>query len=75
MKFRSDIKEHQVTPQKIWMERRSFLGASAKIGLLGLAGLPLAGLGQTLNAKPTPSLAPSEPLTPLDKVTSHNNFY
>jgi len=57
------------------MERRSFLGASAKIGLLGLAGLPLAGLGQTLSAQPTPSLAPSEPLTPLDKVTTHNNFY
>ena len=75
MKYHPDMKENDVTPQAIWLRRRSFLEASVKVGLLGLTGWPLASLAESLNPRPTPSIATSEPLTPLDKVTSHNNFY
>ncbi|GAA6183308.1 protein-methionine-sulfoxide reductase catalytic subunit MsrP [Aliiglaciecola sp. NS0011-25] len=83
----SDESESQVTPKAIYQQRRSMLKAMGFLGTSALlASQPARALGWFSNdqegfeTKPlsftkSTQFSTSETLTPLDKVTSHNNFY
>ena len=84
----SDSKEHQVTDEKIYLDRRhylkqmGFLGAGALLSgntsasLLDLFGdEPETSLFKQRNLSYKPAKATAETLTPETKVITHNNFY
>jgi sulfoxide reductase catalytic subunit YedY len=62
MRWKNDLTWADVTPQAVWLSRRSVLA--------GMAGAGLA--GPALARGP---LSTDEEPTPLDDITSHNNFY
>jgi sulfoxide reductase catalytic subunit YedY len=72
----SDIRPSEITPQRVWLQRRSFLQAA-----VSGVGLALAGGASTVRAEgafgelPRSPFSTDEPLTPLEDVTSYNNFY
>lgn len=66
------IVSSEITPRNVYLSRRHFLGTAAGLVALGL-------MGQDAKAAPL-SASPGaykldEKLTPLDAVTSYNNFY
>ena len=84
----SDCREHQVTDEKIYLDRRhylkqmGFLGAGALLSsnvsasLLDLFGdEPETSLFKQRNLSYKPGKATAETLTPETKVITHNNFY
>ena len=84
----SDCREHQVTDEKIYLDRRhylkqmGFLGAGALLSsnvsasLLDLFGdEPDTSLFKQRDLSYTPAKAFAETLTPETKVITHNNFY
>jgi len=76
MRFKSDISENEVTPQSIFQSRRDFIRQS--IGTMAIGGLALQNpdaLAEGLQAAPNPSFRIDETPTPLEKVTTYNNFY
>ena len=84
----SDCREHQVTDEKIYLDRRhylkqmGFLGAGALLSgnasasLLDLFGdEPDTSLFKQRDLSYKPAKATAETLTPETKVITHNNFY
>lgn len=84
----SDYREHQVTDEKIYLDRRrylkqmGFLGAGALLsGNASASLLDLFGdetetsLFKQRDLSYTPAKASAETLTPETKVITHNNFY
>jgi sulfoxide reductase catalytic subunit YedY len=73
------LSENQVTPESLYMNRRSFItGAAALAGVAAMpAGAALAADTRTLKALPHRKSAfdPGEALTPYEAVSSYNNFY
>ena len=68
-----DIQPSEITPQKIYLERRHFLQSTAGIAAATL--LPSQSNANT-HLKYSPMVAkPNETLTSLDDVTHYNNFY
>lgn len=65
------IPSHEITPREVYMTRRGFLGAAAAVGLSGVAtpafSAPLAASASRYST--------DEKLTPLESVTTYNNFY
>lgn len=57
-------REHQITPEHLFLQRRRCLQAAAALAL------PWAGLPSTAAAQ-----APNAPLTALADITSYNNYY
>jgi sulfoxide reductase catalytic subunit YedY len=76
-RWRSDIPESEVTPERLWLRRRDFLklGAAGAVGALLPAREALAGPGEPLPVAKRSDLAPGEPPTRLESVTTYNNFY
>ncbi|GAB2675918.1 protein-methionine-sulfoxide reductase catalytic subunit MsrP [Aliiglaciecola sp. 3_MG-2023] len=84
---KSDESESQVTPQAVYQQRRSMLKAMGFLGTSALlASQPVRALSwfsddqemfktTPLSFTKTTEFSTSETLTPLDKVSSHNNFY
>jgi sulfoxide reductase catalytic subunit YedY len=70
---RPDIPYSAVTPMSIYLNRRRFLAGSA--ALLAGAGTPLFGGGARLDAAVKSPYSTDEKQTPLEHVTSYNNFY
>lgn len=84
----SDCKEHQVTDEKIYLDRRRYL---KQMGFLGVGALlsgnasaslldlfgdePETSLFKQRNLSYKPAKATAETLTPETKVITHNNFY
>ncbi len=77
-RWRSDMKEAEATPERLWLGRRDFL----KLGAAG--ALSLAWPGRTVAGQPTGEALPvarrveqagGDALTPWDDVTTYNNFY
>lgn len=65
------IPPHEITPEHLFLNRRTFLGAAAGSMLL----TPSAGArAAELRAQPSPFTV-DEPLTPEKDVTNYNNFY
>ena len=75
MRFRSDMSEHEVTPQSVWESRREFLQKSMTVS--AAAGLALSPMGvfAGLNATSNSAFQLEDKLTSRDKVTTYNNFY
>ncbi|HET9594460.1 MAG TPA: protein-methionine-sulfoxide reductase catalytic subunit MsrP [Anaeromyxobacteraceae bacterium] len=77
-RFRTDLRDRDVTQEGLWLRRREFLalGAAGAVGLAlprgSRAGEPT---GAPLAAAQRRDLAGGEKLTPWDDVTSYNNFY
>ena len=84
----SDCKEHQVTDEKVYLERRKILKQMGYLGAGSLLSASASAAGfnlfssdserevfvrHDLSFKPAPAV--NETLTPEGKVTSHNNFY
>jgi sulfoxide reductase catalytic subunit YedY len=70
-----DIPSSEITDEKVYLDRRRFLGAVGGLGLAALGGAALlakpSGRGGTLGA----DRPPQDKLTPYEDVTSYNNFY
>lgn len=85
------LKDHHVTPEAVYRQRRSLLKSLGLIAATGYAGAAHAGLWDSLFADSPSQSAPSQTLKPLKyhadashsdltltpeaKVTNHNNFY
>ena len=66
------IAARDVTPRDAYMNRRKFMGAAAGLAFAG--GAAGSAFAAPLNAKPGPYKI-DEKVTPLDAITSYNNFY
>ena len=73
---RSDIAPSEITPQRVWQQRRTLLQAALAAGLVGAAGAARAqsATAQKLVAKPSPFSTMERP-TPYNLVTNYCNFY
>ncbi len=74
VKRASDIKSSEITPERVYLNRRQFVGGVAAVG--AAVSVPLV-LGRNANAaeSPTGSAGTEDKLTPYDDVTTYNNFY
>jgi sulfoxide reductase catalytic subunit YedY len=71
-----DIKESEVTDEQLYLNRRQFIGRTARIGVgLGLAGSvsPLLACGEDMRAGD--EAVQQDELTPYEDVSGYNNFY
>ncbi|MCS4242153.1 sulfoxide reductase catalytic subunit YedY [Rhizobium sp. BIGb0125] len=66
------IAARDVTPRDAYMNRRKFMGAAAGLAFAG--GAAGSAFAAPLTAKPGPYKI-DEKVTPLDAITSYNNFY
>lgn len=66
------IASSEITPRDVYLSRRRFLGTAAGLAAIGLTGREA--VAAPLTAKPG-AYKLDEQLTPLDAVTSYNNFY
>ncbi|MEK0084001.1 protein-methionine-sulfoxide reductase catalytic subunit MsrP [Benzoatithermus flavus] len=71
IKAASDIRPSEITPRSVWLRRREFVAAATAAGLIGSAH-PLR--AAPLAARKSP-YSTDEKLTPLEDVTSYNNYY
>ncbi|HEY7335351.1 MAG TPA: protein-methionine-sulfoxide reductase catalytic subunit MsrP [Bryobacteraceae bacterium] len=70
----SDLKYSEVTPQRVYVNRRRFISASA--ATLGAAAAPFAAFATAkLNAAKSHYNVGSEKITNKDVVTTYNNYY
>ena len=69
-----DIPYSEITPHKVYADRREFLTGLAAVGagLVGSNGQALAAM--KLNATKVPPTT-DEKVTPMNDVTHYNNFY
>ncbi|GAB1265692.1 protein-methionine-sulfoxide reductase catalytic subunit MsrP [Aurantivibrio infirmus] len=83
----SQVKENEITPETIYTERRNLLQGMGLAGL-SLAGMGLStssqntqaqsaavAVGKNLDFKNLQNPKPDFDMTPVDKATTHNNFY
>ncbi len=78
-----DIKSSEITDEKLYLNRRSFLIGAAALALApsgpAVVPQPAAGgpppAGQPLLAKRNPAFALEDASTKLESVTTYNNFY
>jgi len=75
MRYRSDIRENEITPQALWRSRREFLKSSLLTTAAGLITVPFGAWAGGLDASPNARFKAEDEPTPRDKVTSYNNFY
>jgi sulfoxide reductase catalytic subunit YedY len=68
-----DIAPSEITPERLYFDRRAFLAAAAGAGL-GLAGSAAASAPPQAPGKPY-GLQPNDEPTPWQDVTGYNNFY
>jgi sulfoxide reductase catalytic subunit YedY len=68
----SDIPSSEITPRSVWLRRREFIAGAAALGLTGASSGSAS--AAPLKAALSP-LSTDEKLTPLEDVTSYNNFY
>jgi methionine sulfoxide reductase catalytic subunit len=72
---KDEIAPSEVTPERLYLDRRAFLAAAAGAGA-ALAGVPREALAQEPKALGKPyGLQPDDKPTPWEDVTSYNNFY
>ena len=66
------ISSSEITPRDTYLSRRNFLGTAAGLATVGLTAQ--GAMAAPLSAKPGPYKL-DDKLTPLEAVTSYNNFY
>ncbi|MCQ3947923.1 MAG: protein-methionine-sulfoxide reductase catalytic subunit MsrP [Anaerolineae bacterium] len=73
--FRSNVPASEITPKEVYLSRRDFMKAAA----VTAAGALLAACAPRASSASTPAPAPAvkltDALTPLEDVTSYNNYY
>ena len=69
----SDIRSSEITPEPLYLDRRRFLGTSAR-ALAAAGGATLLGACDA-EAESGARSQEGDPLTPLEDVTTYNNFY
>ena len=69
---RPAIRPSEITPKAVWLRRRELLAGAAALGLAGSIAEPAA--AAALAAAKSP-LSTDEPPTPLEDITSYNNYY
>ena len=73
------IKPSEITDRQLYLNRRKFIGNSAKFGmagaLLNTLSITAALAGTKLSTLRNDELSTDEELTPYDDITSYNNFY
>jgi sulfoxide reductase catalytic subunit YedY len=80
----NDPKPSEITPERVYLNRRSFM----RVGLLAgtaiatgvgyrVFGPPALQTGEdtAILAEPGPGAGPSDPLTPFEDITNYNNYY
>ena len=67
-----DVRPSEITPRTVWLRRRELLAGAAALGLAGSLADPA--IAAALAAVKSP-LSTDEPPTPLEDITSYNNFY
>lgn len=76
MRFKSELSENDVTPQELFEGRRTFMKQSLGLAALSSLGLAMGDLrAAPLTATSNPSYKIDDPTTPLEKITTYNNFY
>jgi sulfoxide reductase catalytic subunit YedY len=78
IRHRADITPSEITPRSIYLRRREFLARAAAAGLVaGLSPSFIVGRAQAapLKGAPSPLSTTGEALTPLQDISSYNNFY
>lgn len=70
---RHEPRSSEITPEAVWLDRRTFLGAAGSIAGVALAGTALGALG----GAPREAAAQGAKLepTPEELFTSYNNYY
>jgi len=68
---RTDIRSSEITPEPLWLGRREFIKAAAAAG----TALAAPALVLRRTAHGAPRTRQGESLTPLEDVTSYNNYY
>jgi sulfoxide reductase catalytic subunit YedY len=83
----ADIKPSEITPEKIYHERRNFMQGMVTTGIAGAMAASFPGLVLAKDKEPSemsgeklPDISKSsystdEPLTPYQDVTTYNNYY
>ena len=80
------IPSSEITPERIWLRRRDILSAAGSVAALGglasvwpgsaaRAAQEAAGAGQPLPAQTDTRYVVTDKQTPLEDVTSYNNYY
>lgn len=71
--FRSNIPTSEITPKEVYLSRRDFMKAAA----VTAAGALLAACAPRASSSdaPAPAVELTDTLTPLEDVTSYNNYY
>ena len=67
-----DIRPSEITPKAVWLRRRELLAGAAALGLAGSIAEPAA--AAALAAVKSP-LSTDQPPTPLEDITTYNNYY
>ncbi len=74
IKTNSDIRSSEITPEKIYLNRRAFMkGAAAGLTYLALPGWVHA--NEKWNIRKNPAFSTKEPSTRFKDATRYNNFY
>ncbi len=76
IKRATDIRSSEVTPERLYLNRRSFMAGAAALTLAprNLAAAPTP-TGQPLAAAPNPAFRVEDPPTKFESATTYNNFY
>ena len=77
-----DIRSSEITPQRIFLDRRRFLQAAAALGAGAAVGIEqvlsptgVARAGNKIEGIKKSSLSTTETVTPYKDVTNYNNYY
>jgi sulfoxide reductase catalytic subunit YedY len=73
IRWPSDLRYSDVTPQEVYVNRRRFLTLSGAAA--GALALPFSALGLKLSTTKSTNTASGEKVSPKDVVTGYNNFY
>ncbi len=67
----ADIKSSDITPEGVYLDRRSFVGQAAAFGAVATVGAAVPWVGRRVGT----GAQDDEKLTSYEHVTSYNNFY
>ena len=70
----ADIPPSEITPEAMYLDRRSFIGTLTGRGLAVAAGASLLGACEA-EAEPKAGAVQKDALTPYEDITRYNNFY
>ena len=71
-RYAPGIRPSEITPEAVWLRRRELLAGAAALGFAGSIAEPAA--AEALTTVKSPYSTDEKP-TPLEDITSYNNFY